>query len=446
EGFIGSIIAYGACPFTDRSASIMTKSSLLGHTIEAFTRFLQKSGLPADITIRTYFRERKYLGSTDRRFIGDVYFGAIKQFERLRSITADALPTSDIQPQLIIAAYCLVFRDESPKELRNIISGLPGNIARNYPLGVFEKIVDRPYEENRLSVLPSAERMSIYYSFPLWFVTHLELEYGAETETLLKSLNEEAKTNLRVNRTLTTRDALQKILSDAGLRTSISSLAEDALILEKRTNVWDLKAFKDGLFEIQDEASQLVAPFANINSNRIRILDACSGAGGKTLHFSSLLRGSGEIVATDVDPYKLDELKKRSIRSNAQNIRIVKPDKYDQYLGTKAFGSFNIVLLDVPCSGTGTLRRNPSIKWNLTSTMHDELIEKQRHILERNAPYVKEGGVLLYSTCSLLKSEGEDQANWFLSLHPEFTLEATRRTHPEQDHCDGFFVARLRRK
>jgi 16S rRNA (cytosine(967)-C(5))-methyltransferase len=423
----------------------MTKSSLLGHTIEAFMRFLAKPTLPADITIRNFFRERKYLGSTDRRFIGDVYFGAIKHYLRLESIAQDALPTSETQPQLIIAAYCLVFRDDSPAELRNIIAKLAGNIARNYPIAVFEKIADRKYEEERLSTLPAAKRLAIYYSFPQWFVDRLEQEYGASTEPLLRSLNEEAKTNLRINRSVTTREDLQKLLKNAGVNATLSTMAEDALILEKRTNVWDLKPFKDGLFEIQDEASQLVAPFANITSKRVRVLDACAGAGGKTLHFSSLLRGGGEIFATDVDAYKLDEMKKRTVRSNAQNIRIIKPNKYDQYLGAQSFGSFDVVLLDVPCSGTGTLRRNPSIKWNLTNQMHDELIQKQRHILERNAPYVKQGGVLLYSTCSLLKSEGEEQANWFLSLHPEFKLEATRRTHPEQEHCDGFFVARLRR-
>jgi 16S rRNA (cytosine967-C5)-methyltransferase len=211
-------------------------------------------------------------------------------------------------------------------------------------------------------------------------------------------------------------------------------------------NLWDLKPFKQGHFEVQDEASQIVAPFANITSKKIRVLDACAGAGGKSLHFASLMHGSGEIFATDVDKYKLDEMRKRVIRSNAQNIRIVKPDKYDEKLGVQAFGSFDVVLLDVPCSGTGTLRRNPSIKWRLTESMHDELIEKQRTILERNSPYVKEGGVLLYSTCSLLKSEGEEQVDWFLGLHSEYALEDTRRTRPDIEGADGFFVARLRRR
>ncbi|MFI5264218.1 MAG: RsmB/NOP family class I SAM-dependent RNA methyltransferase, partial [Candidatus Kapaibacterium sp.] len=184
--------------------------------------------------------------------------------------------------------------------------------------------------------------------------------------------------------------------------------------------------------------------FAGIHSNRIKILDACAGAGGKTLHFSSLLGNHGEIFATDIDERKLDELKKRVVRSHAQNIRIVPPEKYEKILKDKT-GFFDIVLLDVPCSGTGTLRRNPSIKWNLTEEMLAELSVKQRAILEANKDLVKPGGMLLYATCSILKSEGEEQVEWFCKDHPEFHLEATSRTHPQRDGCDGFFAARIKR-
>ncbi len=424
----------------------MTKTSLIGHAIEAFSEFTANPQLPSDITIRNFFHNRKYLGSNDRRFIGEVYYGTIKHSMRLEAISHDALATKKNHPQLVIAAYCLVFRHDDPKELHDVFSELGNKFARNYPLDVFEKMADRKREERRLKQLSDVDRVALYHSFPKWFVEQLINENGVEKSSkILESLNEEAYTNLRANRVFCNRDELQKELADLGVVTEASTIAEDALILKKRMNVWDYKPFKQGHFEIQDEASQLVAPFAAITSNRIRVLDACAGAGGKTLHFASLLKGSGEVFATDVDARKLDELRKRSIRSNAQNIRIVPPAKYDAQLGPEKFGTFNVVLLDVPCSGTGTLRRNPSIKWRLDQQMHDELIEKQRQIMERNAPYVKSGGVLLYSTCSLLRSEGEQQVEWFLSLHPEFTLEATRRTLVEEEHCDGFFVARLRR-
>ena len=257
-------------------------------------------------------------------------------------------------------------------------------------------------------------------------------------------MNSEAPTVLRVNTLVTTRDELRKELAENGIETELSKVSEYALLLHKRLNVWDLPSFKHGAFEIQDEASQLVAPFADIHSKRIKILDACAGAGGKTLHLSSILENQGEIFATDVDPRKLEELKKRVVRSHSQNVRIVYPDKYDQQIRTKS-NWFDIVLLDVPCSGTGTLRRNPSIKWNLTEEMLLELSRKQRAILEENLSLVKNGGILLYATCSLLKSEGEEQVELFSKAHPEFHLEEIKRTHPDTDGCDGFFAARLRK-
>ena len=424
----------------------MTKSSIVGHVIEVFVKFTTNTLIPADLTIRNFFAERKYLGAGDRRQISEAYFGTIKQFLRLEAITQDALKTKFNHPQLVVSAYYIAVQDADPIEMRDIIAGLNNNFARDYPPNVFQQMANRKIEDQRLAQLSPAERLAVYYSFPLWFVIEIEREYGLDqAELLLKSLNEEATTNLRANRTFITRDELQKTLAELGVESTQSTIAEDALILSKRMNVWDLAPFKQGLFEIQDEASQLVAPFANITSNKIRVLDACAGAGGKSLHFSSLLRGQGEIVATDIGARKLEEMRKRVKRSNIQNIRIVAPNQYDEQLGIQAFGSFDVVLLDVPCSGTGTLRRNPSIKWRLTEEMQRELIEKQRNIFERNAPYVKENGVLLYSTCSLLKSEGEQQAEWFVSRNPEFILEATKRTHPETEHCDGFFVARIRR-
>lgn len=425
----------------------MTKASLIGHAIEVFADFTSNPTLPSDIMIRNYFRERKYLGSNDRRFIADTYFGTIKHFMRLEAISQEALKTKFYHPQLVVSAFLLVFKGENPRELQQIIETLGNNkFARSYPLTVFEQMADPKIEERRLKQMKPAERLALFYSFPIWFAEAIEKDYGIDqVEPILKSLDEEAPTVLRANRSFVTREELKKELQEAGIETTESVVAEDALILKKRINVWDLKAFKAGHFEIQDEGSQLVAPFAKITSNRIRVLDACSGAGGKALHFSSLLRNHGEIFATDVDGRKLDEARKRFIRSNAQNIRIVKPEKQDEVLGIKTFGTFDVVLLDVPCSGTGTIRRNPSIKWRLSDEMHDELIAKQRSILERNAPYVKSGGVLLYSTCSLLKSESEDQVAWFTELHPEFTAEEMRRVRPDIEGTDGFFVARLRR-
>lgn len=423
----------------------MQKGSLIGHVIEAYSEFAHNSAIPADAVLRRFFINRKYLGSKDRRVIATAYFGTIKNYLRLEAIAQDAFKSEVHKPELIIAAYFILFESEKPEEMRRYLMELTNDFAADYPRQTFEAMADRSREESRLAKLSPDERLSVLHSFPSWFVKEIENEYDADSiEPLLNALNAEAPTVLRVNTTMISRDELRKGLIEEGIETELSSVSEDALLLHKRINVWDLPSFKNGAFEIQDEASQLVAPFADIHSNRIKILDACAGAGGKTLHLSSLLVNQGEIFATDVDGRKLEELKKRVVRSNAQNIRIVAPDKYDSVLKNKS-EFFDIVLLDVPCTGTGTLRRNPSIKWNLTEETLSELVEKQRSILEANIHFIKHGGTLLYATCSLLKKEGEDQIEWFTSTHPEFTLDQIKRTHPERDGCDGFFVARLRK-
>jgi len=423
----------------------MQKSSLVGHIIEAYSEFAGNSAVPADSVLRRFFLNRKYLGSTDRRAIASAYFGAIKNFLRLEAIAQDAFPTEVHKPELVIAAYLIVFEKEDPEKTRLYLTELPNAFKADYPRQAFQAMADRDREDQRLKGMSVDQKLSILLSFPLWFVKEVEQEYGNDSvEPLLQSLNAEAATSLRVNTTIMSRDELRNELASQGIETELSKLSEEGLLLHKRMNVWDLPSFKRGAFEIQDEASQLVAPFAGIHSNRIKILDACAGAGGKTLHLSSLLKNQGEIFATDVDERKLDELKKRVVRSHAQNIRIVPPDKYEKILKDK-IGFFDIVLLDVPCSGTGTLRRNPSIKWNLTEEMLEELTVKQRAILEENMNFVKPGGKLLYATCSVLKSEGEEQVEWFSSEHPEFHLEETKRTHPEKDGCDGFFAARIKR-
>jgi 16S rRNA (cytosine967-C5)-methyltransferase len=259
-------------------------------------------------------------------------------------------------------------------------------------------------------------------------------------------MNDEAPTVLRANTlVVANREELAEELKKEECETSFSHIAQNALILPKRINVMGLESFRRGAFEMQDESSQLVAPFSKITKSLVRVLDACAGAGGKTLHLAALLRNRGEIYATDVDPWKLEELKKRVRRSTAQNVRIVKPDERERMLGPEKKHWFDVVLLDVPCTGTGTLRRNPSIKWVLTEQMLSEVLEKQKAILEENIDFVKTGGTLLYATCSVLKDEGEDQIQAFVERHPEFVLEETMRTRPDKEGCDGFFAARLRK-
>ncbi len=424
----------------------MTKESHLGHIIEAYAEFIRRSHIPADAILRDFFRNRQYLGARDRRSIAVPYYDTVKNFLRLEAIVTDVTGSEDLDPALVVAASFIVITGDDPKEIRLLLSRIPNEFAADYPVETYEAIADREREEKRLALLDPIERLAMLYSMPHWFVEELVKEYGeTEAPLILAASNTEAAVTLRANTIVMPREEVIKWMIKAGVEAKPSAIASDGIVLPRRINVMEHAEFRKGGFEIQDEASQLVAPFADIQSNKLRILDACAGAGGKTLHFAALLGGKGEVVATDIDPYKLDEMKKRVKRSTAQNIRIVYPEDYDKHLGEDKDGSFDVVLLDVPCTGTGTLRRNPSIKWHLSREMHDELIEKQRMIVSENLRFVKPGGVLLYSTCSLLSTEGEEQAKWMQEQFPELQLEATFRTRPDIDGCDGFFVARMRR-
>lgn len=422
----------------------MRQSSLIGHTIEIYAKYAENIQKPADALIRQFFYERKYLGAKDRRFIADAFFGTIKNKLRCEALAEDASGSEQPMLPLVVAAYLIANAGVAPASIHEALA----EIKINVPLPVLDLLGDRMREVKRLSMLDPIARLSIGYSFPRWFVQRLSDEYGLEeVEPLLESLNDEAPTVLRVNKlVLNTRDELKVELENEGCDTTLSLIAPDALVLPKRVNVMGLSAFKRGAFEVQDEASQLVAPFSGIEKSSVKVLDACAGAGGKTLHLAALLRNKGEIFATDVEGYKLEELKRRVKRSTAQNVRIVMPDQKAKTLGSGKQNWFDLVLLDVPCSGTGTLRRNPGIKWVFSEAMVAELTQKQRAILTENLPYLKSGGKLVYATCSILREEGEDQIKWLIENHPgQYELEEELRTRPDKQGCDGFYAARIKK-
>jgi 16S rRNA (cytosine967-C5)-methyltransferase len=217
----------------------------------------------------------------------------------------------------------------------------------------------------------------------------------------------------------------------------------DALILEERQNIFTRQQFKDGLFEVQDAGSQLIAPFLQVKPG-MRVIDACAGGGGKTLHLAALMQNKGRIIAMDIESWKLDELKKRARRAGASNnieTRLIDSSKVIKRLENSA----DRLLIDVPCSGLGVLRRNPDAKWKLSPEFIQEVKATQQSILNDYCDMLKTGGVMVYSTCSILPEENEDQVQMFLEHHKgQFELEAQRMILPSEGF-DGFFMARLKK-
>jgi 16S rRNA (cytosine967-C5)-methyltransferase len=308
--------------------------------------------------------------------------------------------------------------------------------------------------------MPQKERLGIETSLPPFVVERLLVELGDETSAAASALNRRAPLTVRVNTLKGTREQLQPLLEAEGVTVTPTALSPFGLQLETRTNAHALKAFKAGWFEIQDEGSQLLGML--VDAPPRKVLDACAGAGGKTLQLAAQMGNRGELFALDVDARRLGELKLRARRAGAFNVRIATIDDSDQAVASLT-GQFERVFIDAPCSGSGTLRRKPDARNRLSEAMLDEHAALQLQLLKRFAPLVKPGGRLVYGTCSILRQENESVVEQFLGTHNEFShLDASQwlplesaercvvnknlRLFPHRHNTDGFFGAVFQRQ
>ncbi len=283
--------------------------------------------------------------------------------------------------------------------------------------------------------LPRAIRESI----PDWLETLGQNQLGACWEREISALNEEAPVVLRANTLKISRDELKARLEFKDILTDAIEGLPDALQLRERRSISHNSLYQEGYFEFQDAASQLVAPFLGAKSG-MKILDACAGAGGKSLHLAALIENRGHIVSCDVEGEKLIELRRRASRNGVSCLETVSPDKLQSRPQP-----FERILIDAPCSGSGTLRRQPDLKWRFSPDFLSQIEAKQREILEFYAPMLQNGGALVYATCSIFPSENERQIEWFLGHNSAFELEEQRVISPAATGFDGFFMARMRR-
>lgn len=439
----------------------MQYSSLLGHTRELLLQ-IQAGGRPADAQIDSFFRSRRYLGSHDRRFIAETTYGTLRHLRFCETLCREALGagTDGLSTEERAAFTVLVYHVRkggnpvpSPADLKPLFTS--DSAAR-----VVEGFLARLKEAS----LPSGEQPGSFateYSFPDWLAGRILESFGPETAArLCDALNSQAPLNLRVNSLKTNVAGCIERLKREGVEAHPSSHSPVGLTVARRLNIFRLQSFRDGLFEVQDEGSQLVGQLLDPKPTW-KVMDACAGAGGKTLHLAAIMRNRGEIVAADVHDRRIRELRKRAARAGVSNVRMLMTD---EALERESFaGFFDLVFLDVPCSGTGTLRRNPGLKWSLKETDIPELRDKQIAILERHRMFVKPGGLLFYATCSLLSEENEGVVGEFLSRHTDFEpadlvayagrtglssfiSDNALRLFPHLHGTDGFFCVALQRK
>lgn len=282
-------------------------------------------------------------------------------------------------------------------------------------------------------------------SIPDWLDELGEKELGEKWDAEIAAQNQLADVILRVNTLKTSVDKLENILFDQDIETDRIPGYPYALKLRKRANVFTTDAFNDGLFEVQDASSQKVAEFLNPQPGE-RIVDACAGAGGKTLHIASLMENKGQIIALDIYKSKLNELKRRARRNDAFNIetRVIDSTKVIKKLA----GTADRVLIDAPCSGLGVLKRNPDTKWKMNLEFIDSIRETQKEILSSYARMVKPEGHLVYATCSIFPSENEQQVQDFLSSESgkEFSFIKEEKLLSSENGFDGFYMALMQRK
>lgn len=285
------------------------------------------------------------------------------------------------------------------------------------------------------------DNLAIKESWPDWLAEVAESELGEQWPAIAKASNIPAEVFIRTNTLKTEREALLKELEAENCPAKPMEANDVGIVLEERKNTFRFKTFQSGFFEVQDGGSQMIAPYLEVKPG-MRVIDACAGAGGKSLHLAALMENKGSIIAMDVEAWKLKELQKRARRNGAHNIetRPIENAKSIKRLNASA----DRLLLDVPCSGTGVIKRNPDTKWKLRPEHLDRVRKIQADIINDYSKMLKSGGKMVYATCSILRSENEDQVEKFLANHPEFTFISDQRVNPSE-WSDGFYMALLQK-
>lgn len=410
--------------------------------VAAVDNSTRDGGAAADTILREYFRQRRYAGSKDRRAVGDLLYAVLRRRGelnwRLGDITGGA--------RLAVLAQAAL----SGADLSTMNAEFEGDPHAPSPIGEQEMA----QLQQVLAADPSSAPCWARLNFPARIEPSLRDRFGDRLETEMAALAGRAPLDLRVNLLRGTPEDALKLLPEASRGGMIST----SLRMPTSEDISRHIAYLGGLVEIQDEASQIGALLTGAGKG-MQVLDLCAGGGGKTLAMASQMGNSGQIYAFDTDRRRLEKLRPRAKRADARNIQYVdSPSKLPSGLDR--------VVLDVPCSGTGTWRRNPELRWRLTPERLAALTRLQDDLLDRGAALVKPGGQLVYMTCSLLPEECEARIDAFVARHPAFASISWKQNWPAAEgappatlshwpdylvlspaahQTDGFFVAVLQR-
>lgn len=377
-----------------------------------------EGGVYADKAVEQVLKQNPKWGARDRRFIAETSYEMVRWWRLLNEILGTKTALFDYNG--LLGVHFILKDIELP------------------PWDEFKEL-------EKQQILEKAEQVrkirKFRESYPDWMDDLLVKELGEESwEREACALNTEADVVLRVNTLKTKKDLLQKMLLDQGIATHAIAGYSDALKLEKRVNLNPVKEYQQGLFEVQDASSQLIAANLELEPGMF-VIDACAGAGGKSLHIAAIMKNKGKIVSMDVEERKLKELQRRADRAGVTIIE-TKPISISVISSLKE--KADRLLLDVPCSGLGVLRRTPDSKWKLNQNFIASIQQTQQEIISEYSQMLKPGGIMIYATCSILPSENQKQVELFLAKHTDFKLLSDRKILPSEGY-DGFYMAKLTR-
>jgi 16S rRNA (cytosine967-C5)-methyltransferase len=446
----------------------MTPGARLQAVLDILDAFEQSYQAPLDQFLSFYLKKRRYIGSKDRAFISETVYQLFRYWGKIRAIAMmQGVVLEGLHPEKRNRFRLLIFLIHATKASHaEIACWFNGQHHHPLPLASDEKRLFK-------------EAIAVE-SLPLWAQAEVPPDllgifqetFGEQTLIHGKALQTEAPVDLRVNTLKTSLEQLQACLALEGIPTHPTPLSPLGLRLHKRQSLSHLEAFQQGLFEIQDEGSQLIALLTDARPGE-KVVDFCAGAGGKSLALSALMSGKGRIWACDVAEWRLQRAQVRLRRADVQNVTLqllMQPVGQPVMVSTDPWveahaGKMDRVLVDAPCSGVGTWRRQPEKKWRLRLEDLKRLFEVQQQILQNASQLVRPGGELLYATCSLFSKENEHQIARFLKNNPDFVkvpmearwakqlpektppvwVEGCLRLTPLEHQTDGFFMAILKR-
>lgn len=427
----------------------MTPAARLKAVLDILER-LRASPVPMDSTVGDYMRHRRYIGSKDRADIAERVYAIARTHARL-GWWLNNLKAADTPRARVIAHLMLADR----LHLGQIEKLFDGGKFSASPLTPDEIECAKSLEGKDLE--PHDMDLPVRVECPPEHADTLRALFGDGFRDEMTAMMSPASLDLRVNLMATTRDDAAASLQKDGVATDLTPFSPWGLRVRGKAFLSNTRAFTKGHVEIQDEGSQMIAVLCGAQPG-MQVLDYCAGAGGKTLALAGAMKCKGRIVAMDTEPARLEKARTRFRRAHVSDIIEVRPlsdDKHRKWLKRQK-QTFDVVLADVPCSGSGTWRRNPDTRWRTYGPGLEALLPVQAEILEKIAKCVKPGGRLIYATCSLLPQENEAQIDTFLKNHPEFSVmpvaemlghdrcgTAMMRLTPHRHGTDGFFAAVL---